>query len=441
MDHTPSAAHVGLSVALLAAAALMPGSAIANVLSNGESMERWLPEPHIPTNSGLPPQANHGTAVATANGLVAVSAPGEGTVRLYSKPGATWSEQAQLIAGGPGGAGFGHAVAMDQDGATIVVGAPQSSEVYVFEQTDGAWSQAAVLTAAGASCLGRALAIDGDLLVAGAPCKADEVHVFERGGEGWASVDVVDGPGQRFGWSVAVDGDRVAAGSLGEAALLFDRAGPSWDLAATLTSPSPNPSNDEFARSLDIDGGALVVGAPAARPSPAETGAAYVFTKAEEGGANWALESTLLPSDLSPIERQSNVRFGAAVSIAEGRIAIGAPGDDLIPGSPAQPLPDQRDEGCRAVPLEPTCQYPGAVYMFGSTASGWVQEAKLNAPSALPTEPPRSMAWNGRPDAFGTAVALAGEIVAVGSPFADLLIGDEAGGANIFARHHLGVGA
>jgi hypothetical protein len=101
-----------------------------------------------------------------------------GAAYVFTRTGATWSQQAKLVAGDPGNGGenFGNSVALS--GNTVLVGAPNdddlggaSGSAYLFSRTGAAWSQQAKLTAADgetADLFGTAVALSGDVVVIGA---------------------------------------------------------------------------------------------------------------------------------------------------------------------------------------------------------------------------------------------------------------------------------
>ena len=148
-----------------------------------------------------------------------------------------WSQAAKLTAShGAATDEFGHSVAVDGD--TVVVGAhqdngPNSGSAYLFTKpkTDG-WTsatQTAKLTAsdgAGFDVFGYSVAVEGDIVVVGAYLDDDtwfgsgSAYLFTKPDEAWvdaaetAKLTASDGATyDRFGYSVAVDGDTVVVGA------------------------------------------------------------------------------------------------------------------------------------------------------------------------------------------------------------------------------------
>lgn len=189
--------------------------------------------------TGTASSDNFGDAIAFQSGTALIGAPGAGTGGSYTgttfvfvRTGSVWSRQAILTAGDPtAAAGFGNAVAFD--GETAVIGSPwddspsySSGSAYVFFRAGSQWGQQAKLTAADASSLdlfGRAVALEGDLALVGAPQdvwgggQTGAAYSFARTGSTWSQESLFrpTAPvfGGNFGQSLQQDGNRVLVGS------------------------------------------------------------------------------------------------------------------------------------------------------------------------------------------------------------------------------------
>ncbi len=144
---------------------------------------------------------------------------------------------------------------------------------------------------------------------------------------------------------------------------------------------------DSFGYSVDLDDSYLVVGAPEDDDFGFNSGAVYVYAF---DGVGWVEHSKL-----SGLDTAAGDFFGISVSISEGRIVVGASGDD--------------DFGSRS----------GSAYVFGFNGEEWVQVAKLNASDA------------GSTDAFGRWVSISGDWLIAGADRDDEN-GDNAGAAYVF---------
>ena len=182
-----------------------------------------------------------GGSVAIDGATVVVGATGDadggsdsGSVYIFrtSDDGATYGQVAKLTAADAARDDrFGTSVAID--GATVVVGAYgdddgglSSGSVYVFRTTDGGatYGQVVKLTAADAAAgdtFGQSVAMDGGTVVVGATKAGTGGAVyFFRTTDGGATYDQVAkiiaddaAASDKFGFSVAIDGDRVVVGA------------------------------------------------------------------------------------------------------------------------------------------------------------------------------------------------------------------------------------
>ena len=150
---------------MLAAVLAIPATAQASLAPQGGKL----------TGGGVW-QLGQSVALAADGTLALAGAPANGSVRVLTRSGATWSDTgAPLVpAAGPDAAGFGTAVAVSADGAVALVGAPDADAGYgaawLFVRSGGTWTQAARLTGAGEAGAGKfgssvALSADGSAAV------------------------------------------------------------------------------------------------------------------------------------------------------------------------------------------------------------------------------------------------------------------------------------
>ena len=193
------------------------------------------------------------------------SAPSAGAAYVFVRSGATWTQQAYLKASNANAVNFfgcsvaisGNTIAVSAGGesssATGINGnqsdnsAPHSGAVYVFVRNGTIWSQQAYLKASNTDSqffmgpgdfFGWSVALSGDVIAVGTPFESSNAtglngdqtnnlayysgaaYVFLRSGSNWSqqayvkasNAQFVDG----FGYSVAVSGDTVVSGALGE---------------------------------------------------------------------------------------------------------------------------------------------------------------------------------------------------------------------------------
>jgi hypothetical protein len=254
------------------------------------------------------------------------NAPASGAAYVFVRSGTTWSQQAYLKASNPGGEDrFGSQVAID--GYTIVVAARGEDSSATGVNGNGADNNASNSGAA---------------------------YVFVRNGSTWtqqaylkaSNAEASDG----FGASVAVSGDTVVIGALGEsssasgvngnqadnnasfsgAAYVFVRSGTTWTEQAYLKASNPDP-NDTFGEAVAVSGDTVVVGAinedsnatgingDQSNDSAPTSGAAYVFVRS---GTTWTQQAYLKASNTDPGDE-----FGNPVAISGDTLVIGAQRD------------------------------------------------------------------------------------------------------------------
>ena len=214
----------------------------------------------------------------------------------------TWTEAAKLLpSAGLSNGSFGNSVALSEDESTVVVGQSGRANglvsagiAYVFGRNVGgadAWGEADVLSpndGVDLDLFGLDVAISGDTIAVGSPLsdpKGDasgSVYLYER--------NTVD-PDQ---WDlltplVAVDGDRAG----------------------------------RYGRSVALDGDSLVVGSIGDDDSGSFSGSAYVHQRDEGGSGAWGLVTKLVPYDSA----ESDI-FGREVDLSGGTVIGGASGHD-----------------------------------------------------------------------------------------------------------------
>lgn len=280
---------------------------------------------------------------------------------------------------------FGAAVAVSGD--YIAVGAPEDpwyngdakGAIYVFRRLGPTWIEVAKITAQDGvylDQLGYSVAMDGDVIVAGAP------HIdpgfFDNGGPGAAYVFRRDENGTPenpwddtwpqeakltvdreptwalLGYSVGISGSVIvvgrpyAYGYLGSGEV-FRYECDHWNHEASLFGSEPQEGTVGW--TVDIDGSRVVLGAD---QYDDYRGAAYVFA---HEGSEWVQETKLMASDRMPGDG-----FGGSVSISGGTVVAGAQGvDGSGPNSTT-----------------------GAAYVFGLCPDqSWLQTSRLTAPNVV----------------------------------------------------------
>jgi hypothetical protein len=248
---------------------------------------------------------------------------------------------------------FGGSVAISGD--TLVVGAfgddTYKGAAYVFNRNQGGannWGQVKKLTASDGLAnerFGWSVAISGDTLVVGADEKDSNkgaAYVFGRDKDGtnqWGQVKKLtasDGAADdRFGLSVAIDGNTAVVGAYGNntnrgAAYVFyqDEGGADqWGQVRKLTA-SDGVADDWFGMSVAISGDTIVVGAHKHDGQGNDSGSAYVFARDQVLPDYWGQLAKLVARDGA-----ADDRFGSSVAIGGNTLVVGAYNDDASKGA------------------------------------------------------------------------------------------------------------
>lgn len=272
--------------------------------------------------------------------------------------------------------GFGWFLA--QDGRHFAVASDRS--VHVYEQVGRTAFREAELPLFTDSSWIDSIALDGDWLAIGASpiAELEAVRVFERRAGTWTEVQRLESTqlSEGFGHAVAIEGDRLYVGapmhdSPGIAntgvVYVYALAGGVWVELERIV-PLGARVNERFGYALDVEGGRLAVAAPLAFSNRQSV---YVL---ERSGGGW-LQSILTPAN------------SVTASLGE---ALDLRGDALLVG-------------------DPSARGGGRAWAFERGASGWSESGELV------------------PDPADAAFGLAGSVMLsddgrrawLGSPYAD----------------------
>ncbi len=284
---------------------------------------------------------------------------------------------------------------MSIDGDLALVGASrelalgvQSGAAYVFRREAGAWVEMQRLEPADAAPsqgFGDGVSLSGGRALIGAYGDAHAgfasgaVYVFELTGGIWvetAKLTAGDPHAEyRFGFSVALDGDRAVVGTPGPpndltsehgAAYAFELTSGVWEQTKLVASDGEGA--DRFGNCVAISGDLLVV----TGDSHHDQGAAWVYERTLSG---WTEKQKLMASDT-----QSVATFGQALDITADRILVGD---------------RNRYDGLAG--------HVGAAFLFERPGEEWAQIAKLTASDASSS------------GFFGQSVGLLGTTALVGA--------------------------
>jgi trimeric autotransporter adhesin len=287
-----------------------------------------------------------------------------GAVYVFTRNGATWSQQAYVKASNTGGSDqFGFSVALSANGNTLAASAIEEASkatgvngdqtddsaggrgaVYMFTRSGTTWSQQAYVKPEATGALFGyqvALSADGNTLAAGA---SDEdpgtVYVFTRTGTAWSQQGHLNGingeAGDSMGWSVAIsaDGNTIATGADDEDSLL------------TGVPPATAGAND--------------------RARDTSAGAAYIFVRT---GTTWAQQVWL-----KAINTRKNDQYGVSITISGDGNTV-AVGSHFGAGTGAS-------KGVNGDPSSDDLPGSGSVYVYTRSGTTWTPAAYVKAPNA-----------------------------------------------------------
>ncbi|HSM07402.1 MAG TPA: choice-of-anchor B family protein [Gemmatimonadota bacterium] len=350
---------------------------------------------------------------------------------------------------------FGRAIALTD--SELFIGQPVNwygpGVVYAYTpDAAGEWVESARLTApdeARMDDFGRAIAVDGNTMVVGAPRKRDGsgvAYAFERASADaeWREAGVIEPPAEGdhsgYAMSLALAGGDLYVGAPAVDATgvvyHFRRADGAWTLRDVIRPGSADDAADEadeedgpsvagFGATLSLDGDRLLVGAPAA---DSNAGRVYFYERGADGTWTEARSVTPVAPVIGP-----RAGFGSAVLLDGDRAFIGVPGEgrviefartgdgDWTPARLLQPFEgDPRAQFGHALAVADGELWVGApgvnrgngrVYRYVPGADGeWQSASRFDAEGADGTS------WR---FAYGFSIAAAGQHAVVGMPMRD----------------------
>ena len=209
--------------------------------------------------------------------------------------------------------------------------------------------------------------------------------MYEFDGVDWNEVvklTPADGvASDQFGSSVAIDGNRVVVGAIGDddtasssgSAYVFEYDGTAWNEVAKLNA-SDATANDWFGSAVAISGDRIAIGAEQDDDNAlSASGSVYLFDF--DGVSSWNETGKLYASDPASIDY-----FGSSLAMEGDRMLVGARGEDPSGVSAA-----------------------GSVYVFEHNGTNWVETYKIVAEDGLAS------------DNFGISVAIENDRAVIGA--------------------------
>jgi uncharacterized protein (TIGR03437 family) len=346
-----------------------------------------------------------GYPVAVDGDTAVVGSPGNGVVYVFVRGVAGWAYSASLYAKDRAmGDGFGASVAISGD--TVVIGAPHKDlpnspnhgSIYCFVRSGGNWTQQGqAFGGASDDYLGWSVAIAGGLIAVGAPyddvnenMDQGSIYLYTRSGATLREEGTLrasdSAPLGRFGWSVALSGERMLVGAPGPsdgarsngAAYVFERSSaqsPPWAQRAKLIADD-GQAGDNLGDTVALSGNtALVSASGKILNDPPRRQAAYVFVGPGASGGGWSQQARLILGE-------GSVNYSLSVAIS---------GDTAVVGTSRESVDGRADQGTARV--------------FTRNGAVWTPRQQL-------------LAGDGEADdRFGSAVAISGDSIMVGATY------------------------
>ena len=298
----------------------------------------------VATHGTSVPGASQGYSVSlSGDGSTAiVGGPGDnsgvGAAWVYTRSGGMWNQQAKLVGTGAVGEAHQGAVSLSSDGNTAIVGGYQDNNfagaAWVYTRSGATWSQQAKLVgtgAVGAAFQGVSVALSGDgntAIIGGSNDNggAGAAWVFTRSGATWSQqaklvgTGAIGAAGLGNSTSLSADGNIAIVGGFGDdsgvgAAWVYARSGGMWNQQAKLVGTGAiGAANQGFSVSLSADGNTAISGG---YTDNVNVGAAWVFTRS---GMMWGQQAKVIGAGAIA---GGSIDQGSSVSLSgNGDIAI-----------------------------------------------------------------------------------------------------------------------
>ena len=249
---------------------------------------------------------------------------------------------------------------------------------------------------------GISVAIDGNTVVVGAPTDGEpgKVYVFVKPQQGWENMTQTailtpsDGiGGDLFGGSVSISGQTIVVGAVGStvngnhdqgAAYIFVQPPSGWSNANETAKLSAADGAEDLGFGSAVGVSGTTVAVGAEGGNANDPTVGTAYIFSEPPGG-WATMTQT--AELSASDASAYDEFGSSIAVNDGTVLVGA-----------------YEDGC-------TCNAgPGAAYLFVEPSSGW----------ANMTETAKLTASDGKiGDLFGQSVSVSGNTAVVGASYND----------------------
>jgi hypothetical protein len=265
------------------------------VFDRGES--GWTESAKL-TPEAAAENSHFGKSLSLSGDRLAIGAPGPGSTSAYvfRREEGGWLQEARIASAGiPSSARFGSSLALSGD--TLAVGAwadtaEQLGSVSVYQRVGASWTETQRITGGEPNDrFGFSVALEDSYLAVGAPdAPGKKVLLYRRSDDGWveAQVDIPEGSWLQLGHSVALGAGNVLAGDPafdgaaeheGRVLMLGVEAG--GRSSSLLPMPFDSSADKSFGIAVAATEGVIVIGATGDEEQGIAAGAAYIFYDVE----------------------------------------------------------------------------------------------------------------------------------------------------------------
>jgi hypothetical protein len=311
---------------------------------------------------------------------------------------------------------YGSSVSIGEN--TVVVGAPMTDithldngAVWIYpinNTTLGTPQKLLPPTYQVTGCFGNEVALQGNHLLIGAyginnkAPGSGVVYYYHFNGSQWELLQTLSasdaGGGDRFGHSIAIDGNTAVIGAPGSSnsrhpgkAYIFRLNNMTWTEETHFTLSERISMHPAFGWDVAVQNNLVAVSALYANSSKPQTGKVILYRNMQ---GNWKTETELAPADGNKWDL-----FGTDIAIDDERVLVGAPNNAGI-GT--------------------TGKKTGAAYLFHHPGTNWIQQSKLTGDAGSNSH-----------DDFGVAVSLDNNLLVIGAGQDDFM-GKNTGAAYVF---------
>ncbi len=280
--------------------------------------------------SRLAPADGAGTRFGRSNAIIGNHAfvgddwqSSRGAIYVYQFDGNEWRSLQKLVGdlgeSGDSGDQLANSMAVDRD--LLVAGAPEGRAAYVFRYDGAKYIREAVLRPAdpAAGLIGTSVGVSGNRIVVSGLQRfgGGVTYVYEYAGGRWrhAATLTVPDASSVFGHCAVQDDTVVIGDTIEDFVSIFEKSASGWTESDRIRPAGSDPRDRiNFGLPVRIDGDVIAVGAVWDDEAGSQAGAAYVFERGDDG---WQQAAKFTPVG-------SGAQFGGSLALESRTLIAGA---------------------------------------------------------------------------------------------------------------------